>query len=70
MKQEVRIQIDVSIQLDAKYTATEVRDIVERAARSVARNNDRTFTQIRFAEEAQIYSTESGQIEWTDIIKA
>lgn len=42
----------------------EVREIVERNARAVFRNNHRTFNAIRYAEEAAIYSTESGEIEW------
>jgi hypothetical protein len=67
IKQEVRVQIDVSVTLDAKYTRDEVLAIVERGAFAAFRNNTRTFNRIRYAEEAAIYSTESGYIDWTVI---
>lgn len=70
MKQEVRIQLDVSIELDAKYDAKTVREIVERGARKAFPNNHRWLNRLRFAEEAAIYSHEEGHagVEWTSIM--
>ena len=69
IEQEVRVQIDVSITLNAKYDAAEVRRIVERGARSVFGNNYRVFRSIRFAEEAEIYSADvEAAIRWSNLV--
>lgn len=67
LTQEVRVLIDVSIDLDARYTPRDVRDIVLRGAKLLFRNNAGTLNAVEFAEEASIYSTESGRIQWTPI---
>ncbi len=67
LTQEVRILVDVSVDLDARYTPSDVRDIVLRGARLLFRNNARTLNAVEFADEALIYSAESGRIQWTPI---
>jgi hypothetical protein len=68
MKQEVRIQFDVSITLDAKYSESEVRDIVLRGARSAWPNNEKHIQALCYAEERHIYNDLS--IEWQTIHRA
>jgi len=72
MKQEIQVTIELSIELDCKYTDAETRAIIERGARSVFRNNYRTFHEIKYAEERDIYSPDlkPGVINWTTILKA
>lgn len=69
MNQEVRIQIDVSITLNANYSAAEIAAIVERGARRCFPNNDKVFHSLRFAEEDAIYSRRRDRIAWTPIIR-
>lgn len=66
MKQEVRIQIDISITLDAKHDDRAVRDIVERGARNLYPNNYGHLHSLRYAEERHIYGP--GEIEWQPIV--
>lgn len=65
MKQEVRIQLDVSITLNAKYSDDEVRDIVLRGAGIVWPNNEKNIHALRYAEERHIYG--AGEIKWQTI---
>lgn len=65
MKQEVRIQLDVSISLNAKYSDDEVRDIVLRGADIVWPNNEKYIRALRYAEERHIYG--AGEIKWQTI---
>ena len=67
MKQEVRIQLDVSLTLDAKHSDEEVRDIVERGARNAWPNNYKHFHALRYAEERHIYHGKD--IQWQTIIR-
>lgn len=62
MKQEVRIQLDVSLTLDAKHSDDEVRAIVERGARNAWPNNYKHFHALRYAEERHIYHHQT--IQW------
>jgi hypothetical protein len=66
MKQEVRIQLDVSLTLDAKHSDEEVRAIVERGARNAWPNNHKHFHALSYAEERHIYHHYS-TIQWQPI---
>lgn len=67
--QEVRVQIDVSITLKARYTSDEVKRIVTDGARRVFRNNAGVMNGIRFAEEAAIYQADStAAINWVTLV--
>lgn len=65
MKQEVRIQLDISLTLDANHSDEEVRAIVERGARNAWPNNSKHFHALRYAEERHIYHEDS--IQWQTI---
>jgi len=66
MMQEVRVQIDVSLTVDARHSAAVVADMVERGARRCFPNNHKEFNHVRFAEEAAIYSL-AKTIVWTPV---
>ena len=66
MKQEVRIQLDISITLDAKHSEEEVKDIVLRGASRAWPNNSKHFNALRYAEERHIYHGDS--IQWQTIL--
>lgn len=54
MKQEVRIMLDVTIELDAKYSTDEIRQIIFRNIGY--RNNNKIINILMFKEEADIYA--------------
>ena len=65
MKQEVRIQLDISLTLDAKHSDDEVKDIVLRGASNAWPNNGKHFHALRYAEERHLYHGDS--IHWQTI---
>lgn len=65
MKQEVRIQLDVSVTIDVKYTTKELDDMIRRAAGNFMPNNFKSFHCLRYAEESQLYCDEP--ISWSAI---
>lgn len=62
MQQEVRVQIDISLIVDAKHSRKALRGIVERGVRKAFPNNHKHIRTLRFAEEADLYS--HSQITW------
>ena len=66
-EQEVRLRLDVSLTINAKHNRQKLRDILERGIRAAFPNNHKHFNAVEFAEEADIYSTESGAIRWEDL---
>lgn len=69
MKQEVRIKLDMSITLDCKHSAAEIKAIIERGFRASFPNNQKIFHSLRYAEEHAIYSKRRDRIVWSPIIK-
>ena len=73
MKQEVRLQLDVSLTIDAKHSRDEVRNILERGIRQMFPNNHKKYHYAYFAEESDIYSTETGEegdgVRWEFLFK-
>lgn len=70
MKQKVRIQIDVTIEVDAKYARSGgLAQLVERNARLAFKNNARSFEVVRYTEAADTNpkSTPSQHV-WVDVI--
>jgi len=67
MKQEVRIQLDVSLTLDAKHSDQEVLAMVERGARNAWPNNHKYFHALRYAEERHIYHGKD--IQWQTLVR-
>jgi len=63
MKQEVRLQVDVSLTIDAKHSRDEVRNILRRGLRCMFINNDKAYNSASFAEEADIYRPRDG-VKW------
>jgi len=68
IKQEVRICLEISIELAAHHTAAEVRAIVMRGAGRAFHNNHRRIRALKYAEEFAIYSADPAGIRWTPII--
>ena len=65
MEQEVRIKMDISITIDAKYDAKELEDIIRIGAYKAFPNNSSYIHALKYAEEADIYSTSDGEIRWS-----
>ena len=70
MKQEVRIKLDVTIELDAKYSTDEIKRIVHRNVGY--KNNHKTINNLMFMEEEAIYDFKNGTVrteksDWTKI---
>jgi hypothetical protein len=65
MKQEVRVQLDVSLTVDAKHSDAKVRDIVESGIRNAWPNNYKYIHDLRYAEERHIY--QGKRIRWQTI---
>lgn len=66
MKQEVRIQLDISVTFDAKYSEEELQAIIERDVHSIWTRRDRQIHSLRYAEERHIYHGDS--IQWQTIL--
>jgi hypothetical protein len=62
MKQEVRLQVDVSLTIDAKHDREAVRQILERGIRQMFPNNHKVYNSASFAEEADIYRPRNDRI--------
>lgn len=63
MKQEVRIQLDVSVTIDCKYSRDELTRMIRNAAGYFMPNNCKRFNELKFAEESQIYSPEEREVD-------
>jgi hypothetical protein len=50
-KQTVRVQIDVSVELNSRYSQGQLKEIIERNAFQSFRNNDRNFHDISYKTE-------------------
>ena len=55
MTQEIRVKAEFTVEIDAKYKAGELNDIVKRNLMLAFRNNYRTLVDYSFKEEAEIY---------------
>ena len=58
MKQEIRIKSEIAVEIDAKYSELELREIVKRNLMRAFPNNTRTLIDFSFTEEAETYGLE------------
>lgn len=68
MKQEVRLILDLSVEIDAKHTDEQVSAIIERGCRNAFPNNSRTIHALKFAQEGELYSPRQ-RVRWTHLLK-
>lgn len=69
MKQEVRIQLDVSVTIDAEHSRVTLLEMIQSAARTFMLNNHKVYHCLRFAEEADIYpASGTYNINWETVL--
>ena len=61
-KQELKLNISVSLTIDAKYSEDELREIVLRGTKAMFPNNHKEFHSITFEEEASIYELDEKRV--------
>ena len=49
MKQQIRVLLDITVEIDCKYNTDLVREIVERNAVSAFKNNPRNVNELKFS---------------------
>lgn len=55
MKQEINVSANFTIEINAKYTTKELKEIVKRNLMRAFPNNTRILNYFEFKEEAEIY---------------
>ena len=65
VKQELRIKLDVSVEIGANMSVAEIEKEVMTQVSAMFPSNNKRIQSLAYAEECAIYSTEDGEIKWS-----